>query len=229
MNDLRLRDPGMDDTTDAQLLRRHRQGDTAAFTELVRRHESCLLQHARALLGAGHAYEDVVQDTFLKLAQTPPAVPFDAEGDARLERAHLLSWLHKVTRNCCMDVMRSEARRKRREHEAAVGESSDGELSSVEAHDTHAVVKREIEKLPADQREVLVLRLIGERSYAEIAEITGKKVGTVGWLISIGLKALAERLAPLLAIAEAAMSEEGSRNTRAATSSSLDAVQGEWS
>jgi RNA polymerase sigma-70 factor (ECF subfamily) len=221
------------------LLRRHRQRDASAFTELVRRHESCLLQHARALLGAGSTYEDAVQEAFLKLAQTPPVIPPEAEGDERMERAHLLSWLHKVTRNCCMDVMRSETRRRRREHEAAAVEGTDGELSSVEEHDTRAVVKREIEKLPSDQREVLVLRLIGDRSYKEIAEITGRKIGTVGWLVSIGLKALGERLEPLLAMPgaatldaarlETATSEERSRSARSATSSRRDAVQGEWS
>jgi RNA polymerase sigma-70 factor (ECF subfamily) len=59
------------------------------------------------------------------------------------------------------------------------------------------VVEAELQKLPGDQREVLVLRLLGERSYKEIAEITGKKVGTVGWLVSEGLKALSANLAPL--------------------------------
>src|SRR5438067_1823345 len=107
------------DDTDGQLLHLHRQGNASAFTELVRRHEGCLLQHARAILGAGSAYEDVVQEAFLKLAQSPPVLPAEAEGDARLERVHLLSWLHKVVRNCCMDVMRSETRRKRREHDVA--------------------------------------------------------------------------------------------------------------
>src|SRR5256885_311978 len=107
------------DDTDGQLLNLHRQGNASAFTELVRRHEGCLLQHARAILGQGSAYEDVVQEAFLKLAQSPPVLPAEAEGDARLERVHLLSWLHKVVRNCCMDVMRSETRRKRREHDAA--------------------------------------------------------------------------------------------------------------
>jgi RNA polymerase sigma-70 factor (ECF subfamily) len=232
MNDLRRHEQALETTSDGDLLRRHRQGDARAFTELVRRHESCLLQHARALLGAGSTYEDAVQDTFLKLAQTPPSIPPEAEGDERVERAHLLSWLHKVTRNSCMDVMRSETRRRRREHEAAVIEGTDGELSSVEEHDTRAVVKREIEKLPPDQREVLVLRLIGDRSYKEIADITGKKIGTVGWLVSVGLKALGEKLEPLLAMggmSDAALAEEKSRSTRAATSTRMDAVQGEWS
>ena len=128
-----------------------------------------------------------------------------------------------------MDVMRSDTRRRRREHEAAIGEGTDGELSSVEERDTRALVKREIEKLPPDQREVLVLRLIGDRSYKEIADITGKKIGTVGWLVSVGLKALGEKLEPLLAMSDVALSEEKSRSTRTATSSRMDAVQGEWS
>lgn len=99
-----------------------------------------------------------------------------------------------------MDAMRSETRRKRREREAAPSEISSGGLDAVEESDTRAAVRREIEKLPVEQREVLVLRLVNERSYQEIAEITGKKVGTVGWLISVGLKALGERLEPLLAL-----------------------------
>lgn len=214
------------ETPDGQLLRRHRMGDRQAFAELVKRHESCLLQHARAVLGAGGPYEDAVQEAFLKLAQQPPVVPPEADGDPRLERAYLLSWLHKVTRNNCMDTMRAETRRNRRESEAARHEGTDGEMGRVEESDTRAIVKRELEKLPQDQREVLVLRLLGDRSYKEIAEITGKKVGTVGWLVSVGLTALGDRLQPLLALPSGAMSEGMARSARSATSSR---VQGERS
>lgn len=210
--------------SDGQLLRLHRQGNASAFTELVHRYEGCLLQHARALLGGNSAYEDAVQEAFLKLAQSPPELPEEIRGDDRLERAHLSSWLHKVTRNQCMDLMRSEARRRRREQDAAAHEGFDGGMRVVEETDTRAAVRREIEKLPPDQREVLVLRLIGERSYKEIAEITGKKIGTVGWLVSVGVKALGEQLEPLLA-----RDASGPRNARAATSGRLDVVQGEWS
>ena len=76
----------MNDLPDGQLLRLHRKGNTSAFTELVRRHESCLLQHARALLGGGRPYEDAVQEAFLKLAQVPPELPPEVAGDERLER-----------------------------------------------------------------------------------------------------------------------------------------------
>lgn len=97
-----------------------------------------------------------------------------------------------------MDVMRSEVRRKKREEAVASLDRADGGLESVEGDDTRDAVERGIARLPADQREVLVLRLLGERSYREIADITGKKIGTVGWLVSTGLKALASELAPLL-------------------------------
>ena len=54
-----------------------------------------------------------------------------------------------------------------------------------------------------------MLRLIGERSYREIADITGKKVGTVGWLISEGLDALGRELAHLLPGAAAPRTRAG--------------------
>ena len=215
----------MSSDSDGQLLRRWKSGDQTAFSMLVQRHQSALLRHARAILGAGSPYEDVVQDVFLKLAQSPPEIPSEAEGDERLERVHLLSWLHKVTRNGCMDTMRSEKRRRRREHEVAASEVHEGGVSAVEEKDTREAVEREIGKLQFDQREVLVLRLLGDRSYKEIAEITGKPIGTVGWLVSLGLKALGEGLSPLLQAEPARVA----RNERGATSPRLDVVRGELS
>ena len=64
--------------------------------------------------------------------------------------------------------------------------------------DTRGFVRAAIAALPSDQREVLALRLFEEKSYREIADVTGKKVGTIGWLVSEGLQALAGRLAPVL-------------------------------
>ena len=187
--------------TDGQLLQAARRGDAKAFEALVARHQAALLRHARALVGDSGVHEDVVQEVFLRLAQKPPEIPSVAAGDAERERAHLLSWLHRVTRNCCMDALRSDSRRKVREETVATrDEAVDGGLSAVEARDTRAAVEKSLEKLPQDQHEVLVLRLLGGRSYREIADITGKKVGTVGWLVSEGLKALSRELSPLLAV-----------------------------
>jgi RNA polymerase sigma-70 factor (ECF subfamily) len=190
--------------SDGRLLAAWNRGDTGAFEALVARHERALLRHARALLGFFQGGEDVVQEVFLRLAKAPPVLPPEVAGDARAEQALLASWLHQVTRNLCMDTMRSEKRRRRREEEAATLEASSGGLESVDAGDTRQAVERGLLRLPTDQREVLVLRLFDEKSYAEIAAITGRKVGTVGWLISVGMKALAAELAPLTAAVEGA-------------------------
>jgi RNA polymerase sigma-70 factor (ECF subfamily) len=215
--------------SDGELLLAFRNGDAAAFAELVNLHQGVLLRHARALLGPGSLYEDAVQEVFLKLAQSPPELPPEAAGDARLERVHLLSWLHRVTRNCCMDTMRAEKRRRRREQDVASGEAHEGGIGLVEATETRAVVELEINKLPVEQREVLVLRLLSERSYKEIAEITGRPIGTVGWLVSVGLKALAQGLAPRLGEGVAVEAVAATRNERGAPSVRLDVVRGELS
>jgi RNA polymerase sigma-70 factor (ECF subfamily) len=190
----------MDQSTDGTLLGRLRRGDREALETLVDRHQRALLAHARTLLGHGGPFEDVVQEVFLRLLERPPEIPPEAEGDAERERSAISSWLHKVTRNCAMDTIRAEARRKRREHETASGaaasESRSAGAALVESRDTRAAVERGLALLPAEQREVLVLRLFGDRSYKEIAEITGKKIGTVGWHVSVGLKALSQHLAP---------------------------------
>ena len=201
----------MIEATEAVLLERWRAGEAQAFAELVRRHESSLLRLARGLLGQGSAYEDVVQEAFLRLAEKPPDLPQEVLGQPDLERAGLLGWLHKVTRNLCMDVLRSESRRKNREREVAAPEATGGGVNSVEERDTREWVAHTLSRLPIDQRDVLVLRLLANKSYREIAEITGKKIGTVGWLISVGLTALGRELSPLL---EGGITHENASNPR---------------
>jgi RNA polymerase sigma-70 factor (ECF subfamily) len=188
----------MDQRTDGELLAAWSGGDAGAFTELVQRHRAVCARHARALLGRGADVDDVVQDVFCTLSQSPPDLDPEVRGDAGRERAQLRGWLHRVTRNRAMDLLRGEARRRKREQEAAPPEAVGGGIETVEQEDTRAAVERGLERLPAPQREVLVLRLLAERSYREIAEITGRNVGTVGWLVSEGLRALGLELAPLL-------------------------------
>lgn len=185
----------MDVPSTASLLEQVRDGSERAFDALVRRHEATLLCYARGLLGAGGAYEDAVQDAFWKLARNPPRL---AREHPELEHQRLGRWLLQVTRNHCMDWMRAEKRRRRREADCAVPEATLGGIDALEVLDSSRVVEAHLEALPEAEREVLVLRLLAEKSYREIAEVTGRPVGTVGWLISQGLQRLATQLAPVL-------------------------------
>ncbi|MFT6111193.1 MAG: RNA polymerase sigma-70 factor (ECF subfamily) [Planctomycetota bacterium] len=191
-----MAEPDPPHSTDDELLRAHRAGDVAAFTRLVERYQGALLRHARMLLmgrGSAGTADDAVQEVFLKLARNPP--------ESVLETGPLGAWLHRVTRNRCLDMLRSDTRRRDREVDAGTPENGapeDPALAAVDAQDTRGAVERTLKKLPEDQREAVTLRLLEERSYAEIASITGRKIGTVGWLISQGMKALARELSPLL-------------------------------
>lgn len=188
----------MNDQPESTLLAAYLSGDTRAFEVLVDRHQAACLRHAAFLLGGRADVEDTVQEVFMKLVVHPPIIDKDLppENQARVFSA----WLHTVTRNACMDVLRSESRRSAREERAATPERTSGGQAVVEADDTRAAVERSLKKLPDDQREVLYLRLLAERSYQEIAELTGKKAGTVGWLISAGMRSLSRELGPLLGL-----------------------------
>ena len=167
----------------------------------MQHYQAPLLAFARGMLGRRGGHEDVVQEAFLRLAKTPPNLDDLGPGaadDPAQAAAQLSAWLHRVTRNLCVDMMRSEAKRRDREHVVAAPEATGGGLSAVEAQDTREAVERGLEQLPDEQREVLVLRLLGEKSYREIADITGKKLGTIGWLISRGLATLSRELGSLV-------------------------------
>lgn len=191
-----MAEPTSTDPSDFELLRAHRAGDVDSFTRLVERFQGTLLRHARMLLmgrGSAGTADDAVQEVFLSLARNPP--------DLDDESIQLGAWLHRVTRNRCLDMLRSDKRRRDREVDVGTPETNsplDPALAAVDAQDTRGAVEASLQRLPDDQREAVSLRLLEERSYAEIASMTGRKIGTVGWLISQGMKALAQELSPLL-------------------------------
>ena len=190
----------MKDHSDAVLLQTYLAGDADAFAAIVARYEGALLAYARFLPCGAEQAEDVVQEVFLRLARTPPELPPGREDSGDSSRSRLAPWLFKVTRNCAMDQLRTETRRRVRERTAAAAEAAAGGQESVDARDTRRAVEHGLSRLQQDQREVLVLRLLDDRSYREIAEITGKKTGTVAWLISEGLRTLSRSLSPVLAL-----------------------------
>lgn len=199
----------MDPIAVGQLLRTFERGDIRAFEALVARFESPLLRYARAIVADGSLAEDLVQETFLRLARRPPILPPDVQGDPSKEEAVLAAWLHKVTRNGAIEMLRKEKRREGRERATALVDESADHVDAVANRDTATLIESAIENLPGEQREALVLRLLSNRSYREIADIMGKPIGTIGWLISEGLTTLSERLARLAPQAEGTLRKAG--------------------
>ena len=152
-----------------ELLEQARRGDNAARTELVMRHGRRLYGLAAALLGGSDAdVSDVVQETFL--------AAFDGGLKGFKGNASLSTWLSGVLVN--------RVRKLRRYRRSRPADSLDGvERGTAEneraSHSPATQVERQmdvatmLESLPAEYREVIVLREWQQMSYAEMASVLG--------------------------------------------------------
>lgn len=120
--------------------------------ELYRRHGPALLAYGSSLLGDSAAAEDVLHQLFLKLL-TMKALP---------EQPQL--YLFKAVRNRCLNVMRDRRR-------LAPLEQHEWLIKPAGMAEAGLVVERAIAELSPEQREVLVMRIWGEMTLAEIASV----------------------------------------------------------
>ncbi|HLN27452.1 MAG TPA: RNA polymerase sigma factor [Gemmataceae bacterium] len=152
------------------------------FARLVDRHGPPLILYARQWC---HAPEDVVQEAFVKLAA------------ARQPPREVVPWLYRVVRNGALDAAKIAQRRQRREQAAARPERWFVE-PAVEGLDAATAVAA-LERLPVEQREVIVARLWGGLSFEEIAALAGCASSTAFRRFSAGIDALRKELdAPCL-------------------------------
>ncbi len=173
------------EATSADLVRRSAVGDQDAFRELVERHEGRVYRLALRLLGDPRAAEETAQDAFVRLYGALDSF----RGDSRLS-----TWLHRVTVNLCRDEQR-RAQRAERFVELDVAEPrlvvvSGDEAGELERAESSARVEAALARIPEAQREAIVLRYLGELSYAEIAEATGVSANTVASRVYRGLERL---------------------------------------
>jgi RNA polymerase sigma-70 factor (ECF subfamily) len=150
------------------LVLRCQAGDETAFAELVQRYHPRLHYYVRKLLGDATGVEDVLQDVW-----------FDAfRGLPRLaEPTALASWLYRIARDRVFRLLR-----KRRLPECSMRDVDVADPSAEEepfAAEDAARIHAALDRLPADQREVLVLRFLEEMNYEDIARITDTRLGTV--------------------------------------------------
>jgi RNA polymerase sigma factor (sigma-70 family) len=177
--------------TDRELLTRHLQGDASAFREILDRHEKPLLRFAARyrrggnLDGAREWAQDIVQEAFLRLLR-------EARSLDSVE--NVSAWLYRVARNLAIDEKRKEVRMERRHRFAAAAESAAPPPSEEERREVAEVVTRKLLGLPANQRDVLILKIQEGKTYREISEITGLTPSNVGYLIHHGLRSLAGEL-----------------------------------
>lgn len=166
------------DDAEAELVVRAQAGDHRAFALLVGRYQDPVFRFVLRMSGIRDEAMDLTQDTFLKAYRALPAWR---------PEARFRTWLFQIAHNATLDVLR---RRQRVEfvpfaedaQEGAIFEATDPAPTPEQAlADRQRIVllERALRELPAEQREVLLLREVEDMSYAEMAATLGIGEGTV--------------------------------------------------
>ena len=166
----------------AERLQRARDGDLAAFNELVLEHQSLVFSLCLRMIGQKQAAEDATQEAFIA-----------AWRNLKNLRGAFRPWLMRIASNACTDELRRRGRRPSSSLDSALDEGVPEPADSEPSPDTSLLqgeVRRQVEEalqdLPADQRVAVVLSDLHGFDYAEVAEITKTSLGTVKSRISRG-------------------------------------------
>lgn len=153
---------------DTQLVAAAHNGDLEAFEALMRRHTRHVYAHAVRFFGDASAADDVVQEVFIKVYRSLDT--FD-------ERARFTTWLYRVTRNVCLDMVRSGRRRPDPIDPLQVAAASPGDLSDQVALATS--LEAAMRSLAPEDRDALSAIGLFGLSYAEAGQALGVPAGTV--------------------------------------------------
>ena len=165
-----------------QLIRAVLAGNERAFDELVGLHKRFVFNLCYRLLGDYDDADDCAQEVFIKVFKSLDSFRFESD---------FKTWLYRIAVNTCKNRFRSLEYRVGQKR-VRLDMHNDDEKIQVELRDPTqspaAELKRKeigrliqaaVKKLPTDQRLVVVLRDMEGRSYEEIIEITGLKLGTL--------------------------------------------------
>ena len=168
---------------DAELVRRFQRGEAQAFAVFSERHRDRLYRLAVGWTSDAYLAQDAVQESLAR--------SYTGLGRFRF-RSEPATWLYRVCRNICHELQRKQGPL-----------ASDSELESLAdpedatRAETGAVPRyltRAIAALPQRQRDVVVLRLLDDRSVRDTARIMGCREGTVKAHLAKGLKNLEKYL-----------------------------------
>jgi RNA polymerase sigma factor (sigma-70 family) len=160
--------------TDEQIVDMVQNGDTRAFTELVRRHQDAVYAMALRFTGNPRDAEDVGQDAFLKAFRGLSA--FKAE-------AKFTTWLYRIVYNLCVDWLRKNRKtRVKTVPMEEAGEVADGRSApekGILASEDRSRVNAAVGELEERYRSVIILLYYQRLSYEEISRVLGVPLKTV--------------------------------------------------
>lgn len=142
--------------------------DAQAFEALYDRHHRMVYGIAMRLMAQRPAAEDVTQAVFLKIWT----------GSQAFAGGNFPAWVARVTRNCCLDILRAKSRHGNVELAVDVTDDEqmeDRALGEIDA----AAVRSALSGISVEQRTLIELAYYGGMTHVRIAEETGVPLGTV--------------------------------------------------
>lgn len=145
-----------------------RQGDSNAFEPLIRMYQQKIFAFCYFMLGQKQEAEDAVQDVFLKAYKNLHTFRYNLS---------FLAWLYKIAANHCRTLLK---RKQRWKLLMPLLRNSEQEKSAEEVYGEQNVDWPSwLIELSTIEKQILLLRVLEDQSFAEIAHILGEKPATV--------------------------------------------------
>lgn len=164
-------------TSDALLVKDYVAGNEKALASLIKRHESKIYGFIYSKISDRDISNDIFQDTFIKVIKTLKTNSYNEEGK-------FLPWVMRIAHNLIIDHFRKNKKMpmfRETEEFSIFSIMSDDSLTienQIIAEQVEVDVRKLIEGLPADQKEVLMMRMYQDMSFKEISELTGVSINT---------------------------------------------------
>jgi RNA polymerase sigma-70 factor (ECF subfamily) len=152
-------------------------GNENALALLIKKHESKIFGFIYSKISDRDISNDIFQDTFIKVIKTLKSNAYNEEGK-------FLPWVMRISHNLIVDHFRKTKKMpmfRETEEFSIFSIMTDNALTienKIISEQVEKDLKRLIEELPADQKEVLVMRMYQDMSFKEISEITGVSINT---------------------------------------------------
>ena len=166
--------PAVEGPADEVLLSRLRAGEASAGETLARRYHQLLLRYLQRLAGSDHMAEELYQATWLSVLEHLDKFDPSSTGGG------FKAWIFRIATNKANDIWRSRGREKvAKEGLKLVVETHAPDAGQrIEGIEQQQKLLRAIERLPENQRQVLLLKYYSDMKFVEIAELLGCPLNT---------------------------------------------------
>lgn len=163
--------------TDATLVSNYIKGDESSLAILINRHKQRVYSFIYSKIYDRDLAEDIFQDTFIKVIRTLKLGNYNEEGK-------FLPWVLRISHNLVIDHFRKNSRMPKFNNTddfnifSVLGDKSLNAEKSLIKDQVESDVRRIIEELPEDQKQVIKMRMYSDMSFKEISEKTGVSINT---------------------------------------------------